>query len=174
MTELRLRSRLARLSRHDLALLLRAFGVLLWVRLNLFLHRTPYLRGKIAQLAARAPLDPAPAAADLREVVWSVRNAARFVPVGSCLTQALAGQYLLAARGAESTVRLSMPVAGTHQAPAFRPHAWLMSGRMILLGGTPDELARHRALVEFHPDRPDAGVPVSSIGAPFGTEAPPP
>ena len=89
-----------------------------------------------------------PERADLAEIAWSVRNAARLVPGATCLTQASAGQILLARRGHASTVRLSVPaMAGTPGKLA--PHAWLMAGDIIVLGGTSQDYARHRPLHDF-------------------------
>lgn len=87
---------------------------------------------------------PLPAAA-LAEVAWSVAAAARAVPGASCLTQALAGQALLARRGIASTVEVSLPAGGA----GFRPHAWLIAGGRVLLGGTAAEHARHHRLTAF-------------------------
>ena len=94
--------------------------------------------------------DPAlPASrADLAEVAWSVRNAARLVPGATCLTQASAGQLLLARRGLATTIRLSVPAQAA--APGrLAPHAWLMAGDIIVLGGTAEDYTRHRTLHDF-------------------------
>lgn len=85
---------------------------------------------------------------DLTEVAWSVRTAARLVPGATCLTQASAGQLLLAQRGHSSIVRLSLPVQSTAQG-RLAPHAWLLADNTILLGGTAEDYTRHRPLHDF-------------------------
>jgi hypothetical protein len=61
-----------------------------------------------------------------------VRAAARRVPAATCLTQALAGQMLLARHGYSS--RLQIGVA-RDEGGAFRAHAWLEAAAGIVLGG---------------------------------------
>ncbi|MCX7646475.1 MAG: lasso peptide biosynthesis B2 protein [Rhodobacteraceae bacterium] len=141
--------RLRRLSRHEARLLAAALAEVLRARAMLWLRQSGALRARIARLAA-AP--PPPGAADCRaalaEVAWSVAAAARLVPGASCLTQALAGQALLARRGIAATVRLSLPAAAGGAA-AFRPHAWLVAGPALVLGGTAQDYARHHTLAEL-------------------------
>lgn len=150
------RGRLWRLTAHEARLLARALVEVLRARLGLSLHRHDALRARIARLAARtgaagaAPpdasrADPAPA-----EVAWSVAAAARLVPGASCLTQALAGQALLARRGLASRIEVSLPAGGS----GFRPHAWLIAEGKVLLGGTAADHARHRLLAAY-PAGPD-------------------
>ncbi|TIV06075.1 MAG: lasso peptide biosynthesis B2 protein, partial [Mesorhizobium sp.] len=64
---------------------------------------------------------------------WGVAAAARLVPGASCLTQALAGQYLLARQGNASKISIGIE-RGTGS--ELRAHAWLMSGNHIVLGGS--------------------------------------
>ncbi|TPL48424.1 lasso peptide biosynthesis B2 protein [Mesorhizobium sp. B2-4-6] len=71
--------------------------------------------------------------ADLRRVAWGVAAAARLVPGASCLTQALAGQYLLARQGSASRISIGIE-KGTGS--ELKAHAWLMSGNHIVLGGS--------------------------------------
>ena len=139
--------RIRRLRRRDAALLWQALGAVLLVRGHLRRGAHHDLRRLIESHPVPDPATKAPRA-DLAEIAWSVRNAARLVPGATCLTQASAGQLLLARRGLASTIRLSVPA----QAPApgrLAPHAWLMAGDTIVLGGTAEDYARHRALHDF-------------------------
>jgi hypothetical protein len=63
---------------------------------------------------------------------WAVRVAARRIPGASCLTQALALQWLLARAG--QSARIHVGVA-KHGARGFEAHAWVESNGKILLGG---------------------------------------
>lgn len=130
--------KLAATQRADLA---KALTAVAWVRMALWRHRLERVRRQIAA----NPVQAEAGIEDLRVVAWSVVATARVIPAATCLTQALAGQYLLARRGFYSTVRLS--VCGTDTAP--QPHAWLLSGDTIALGGTAAEFRRHRALVDY-------------------------
>ncbi|TGP58633.1 lasso peptide biosynthesis B2 protein, partial [Mesorhizobium sp. M2D.F.Ca.ET.225.01.1.1] len=56
-----------------------------------------------------------------------------YVPGASCLTQALAGQYLLACQGSTSKISIGIE-RGT--GTELKAHAWLVSGRHIVLGGS--------------------------------------
>lgn len=139
--------RIRRLRRRDAALLWQALGAVLLARAHLWRGAHHDLRRRIDAHPVPDPAAPAPRA-DLAEIAWSVRNAARLVPGATCLTQASAGQLLLARRGFASTIRLSVPA----QSPApgrLAPHAWLLVGDIIVLGGTAQDYARHRPLHDF-------------------------
>jgi hypothetical protein len=55
------------------------------------------------------------------------------VPGATCLTQALAGQYLLARQGSASKISVGIERGTGTQ---LKAHAWLMSGSHIVLGGS--------------------------------------
>ena len=139
-------------------LLARALVAVLRVRVGLWLRSGAAVRADIARHHSRhhsrhrASVAPTPGA--LREVAWSVRAAARLVPGATCLTQAHAGQLLLARRGMGSVVRLSVPADAT---AGFRPHAWLIAqagpDAVIVLGGTAADYAVHQPLVDLAQDR---------------------
>jgi hypothetical protein len=65
-------------------------------------------------------------------VVWSVRAAARRIPFATCLSQALAVQFLLARRGIESTLWLG---ARRTEVGRFSAHAWVQCGGRFVIGG---------------------------------------
>jgi hypothetical protein len=62
-----------------------------------------------------------------------VNVASRYVPVASCLTQALSAQMLLARRGVASTLHIG--VAKSTTGLGIRAHAWLISEGTIVTGG---------------------------------------
>jgi hypothetical protein len=150
-------------SRSEARLLAAALAEVARTRAALSLRRTEAVRARTARFAA-APAGTGAASqqAALAEVAWSVTAAARLVPGASCLTQALAGQALLARRGVAATVRLSLPAEGA----AFRPHAWLVAGRTLVLGGCAAEYARHRTLAELPAIGPPAGATAGGPAAP--------
>ncbi|RUX20249.1 lasso peptide biosynthesis B2 protein [Mesorhizobium sp. M2A.F.Ca.ET.042.01.1.1] len=117
------------LSGREMLFLARCLAVVSVVRLALTLSSYNRVRGLITRLDARRDAG----IADLRRVAWGVAAAARLVPGASCLTQALAGQYLLARQGNASNISIGIE-RGTGS--ELRAHAWLMSGNHIVLGGS--------------------------------------
>lgn len=140
--------RIRRLRRRDGVLLARALGAVLRVRLHLLRNAHHDLRRLIESYPLLLSGSAEAPRADLAEVAWSVRNAARLVPGATCLTQASAGQLLLARRGYGTTIRLSVPVRAAASG-TLAPHAWLMAGDTIVMGGTVAEYLCHQALHDF-------------------------
>ncbi|NUS20296.1 MAG: lasso peptide biosynthesis B2 protein [Mesorhizobium sp.] len=99
------------------------------VRLALALSSYNRVRSLVTRLDAKCDAS----VGDLRRVAWGVAAAARFVPGATCLTQALAGQYLLARQGSASKISIGIE-KGTGS--ELKAHAWLMSGNHIVLGGS--------------------------------------
>ncbi|TIR45534.1 MAG: lasso peptide biosynthesis B2 protein, partial [Mesorhizobium sp.] len=96
--------RVLSLSGPEALFLARCLAVVSLVRLGLTLSSYNRMRALVTQLEARNDA----AIADLRRVAWGVAAAARYVPGASCLTQALAGQYLLARQGKASTISIGI------------------------------------------------------------------
>lgn len=140
--------RLFRLRRAEAGLMLTALITLLVVRVYLWRGRYNALRQRIDAIALQKPQFGEAPLHDLRAVAWSVSAMARIVPGASCLTQASAGQILLARRGYGSRVSVSVPSGGL-SGNSFEAHAWLLSGNCIILGGNADEYARHRMLHDY-------------------------
>jgi len=126
--------RVLSLSRSEILFLTHCLLVVAAVRLGLTLLSYNHVRRRVTRLDARQPAS----IGNLRRVAWGVAAAARFVPRASCLTQALAGQYLLARQGNASKIRIGIERdTGTQ----LKAHAWLMSGDQIVLGGSIDRFA---------------------------------
>ena len=77
---------------------------------------------------------------------WAITRASARVPGASCLTQALAGSFLLGRCGYRSDI-----IVGVAQVPggSFRAHAWLRVGEAVVLGGTTENLAHFTPLIEL-------------------------
>lgn len=88
----------------------------------------------------------APAPVELGRVAWGVRAASRLIPGATCLTQALAGQYLLGRAGIASTVRIGVNASGDK---GFAAHAWLVSDSTILLGAATEDPAAFTPLTDL-------------------------
>ncbi|RVD16043.1 lasso peptide biosynthesis B2 protein [Mesorhizobium sp. M4B.F.Ca.ET.017.02.2.1] len=122
-------SRLLSLSGPQMLFLARCLLVVAAARLGLTLFSFNRVRSLVMRLDARE----AASVADLRHIAWGVAAAARLVPHASCLTQALAGQYLLARKGKASNIRIGIE---QNTGAELKAHAWLMSGNHIVLGGS--------------------------------------
>ena len=85
---------------------------------------------------------------EVRRLAWGVRNAARVVPGASCLTQALAAQFLLARSGRRSQIQIGVAQEAGGQVIA---HAWLISNGSVVIGGSQRELQRYKFLAELDP-----------------------
>jgi hypothetical protein len=127
------------LSGADKLLLFRSLWVVLATRLGLSLFSYKTVRGWIPDSARK---DVA-TAETLQRIRWAVRGSARLVPGASCLTQALAAQFLLARSGFRSQIQV-----GVAKDPSGRllAHAWLVSDGRVVIGGTSRELARYALL----------------------------
>jgi hypothetical protein len=107
-------------------------GILLWLlpfrRLNWLVDRTALrsARGAPARLAVESNAD----------IAWAVSIAARYVPRATCLTQALAAQWLFAWFGRPTLLRIGVAKGDDN---ALRAHAWLESEGRVVLGGEPLE-----------------------------------
>ena len=126
------------------ALVMRAFFVLACVRFGLCLTpsrtmriiQTTKTQSKKIILIGRS----ASASLSATEISDSVRLLSRYLPKCTCLTQALAGKYLLAKNGYHSKLKI-----GVTNPQDFRAHAWLEHNNTVLLGKV-SNLADYTAL----------------------------
>ena len=122
------------LSGSEMIFLGRCLLVVAAVRLGLTLLSYNRVRSLVTRLDARQ----CASMGELRRVAWGVAAAARFVPYGTCLTQALSGQYILARQGNASKIRIGIERGTGDQ---LKAHAWLVSDNHIVLGGSIDGFA---------------------------------
>ena len=77
---------------------------------------------------------------------WALNRGSRVVPGASCLTQALAGQWLLDRLGYASQVVIGVrPVTGG----SLAAHAWLVASERTVVGGDAEDLGRFQKLTEL-------------------------
>lgn len=119
--------RLARLPRADKFLLLRALFVVSVTRLGLWLLPIGALRRMALRTAKKTSEVP-----HLSRLVWAVMVASRYVPLATCLTQALALQWLLRRSGHASRVYLGARKNPTRKLEA---HAWVECEGRVVMGG---------------------------------------
>jgi hypothetical protein len=133
------------LSGSDKLLLVHCLSVVAATRLGLTIFSYSTVKRWIPQETGEATAS----AETLSRIGWAVRNSARLVPKASCLTQALAAQFLLARSGYPSQLRIGV---ATDPAGRLLAHAWLVSNGRVVVGGSSRELARYALL-------PDPGAP---------------
>ena len=118
-------ARLLTLSGADQRLLLRAYALLWFFRLGLWVVPIVRLRKLVHTKPATGWSHPP------ERLAWSVRTAARCVPKATCLTQAMALQRLLAQAGGTSQLEIGVAKEGAQ----FEAHAWVTSAGRVLIGG---------------------------------------
>jgi len=123
-------------------LLLQAAIVVAAARLALWFLPFRWLH---ARVDAHRPSLPGRGEVTASRWAWAVQAAARRIPGASCLTQALALQWLLAREG--QGARISVGVAKDGVA-GFESHAWVESGGKILLGGD-ESLDRYATILKL-------------------------
>ena len=83
-------------------------------------------------------------------VVWAVVVASRYVPMSTCLTQALAAQVLLARRGFPAHLHIGVAKKGAEA--RFEAHAWVESQGKVVIGGS--EPGRYTQLLALEGEEP--------------------
>jgi hypothetical protein len=123
---------ICRLSRLERGLAMQSIVLVAVVRLGLWV--LPFrIMQQVSVHWGRASRSSRGSAAGPREIVWAVRLASRYVPLATCLVQALATQILLGRNGHAGEVHIGValdPKLG------FRAHAWVESQGEILIGGS--------------------------------------
>ena len=76
---------------------------------------------------------------------WALQRGSYLVPGASCLTQALAGQWLLATLGYTSRVIVGVRSSDT----GLAAHAWLLASGRTVIGGQSEDLDRFTPLTEL-------------------------
>lgn len=120
--------RISQLSLADWRLAAETVGVVAGVRLALWLMPFRTVRRLVTRAAAR-PRTARTCGPD--RIAWAVRGASRYVPRATCLTQALAAEWLLARNG--HPARLHIGVARDRHGE-FAAHAWIECDGRVLVG----------------------------------------
>lgn len=132
--------RFIELPQRDRVLLARALGMLLLVRLALWLLPWRFVRARFLHCSA-APTDrPVDGAA--HRIVRAVAVARRYVPRATCLVQAVAAHALLRREGYPVRIEIG---ARKQDGRRVRAHAWVVADGRILLGRTAG-LSRYASL----------------------------
>ena len=131
-------------------LLVKAALLLSAIRLGLGLLPFQTLRRLLAKVAEASTGLQETDRSSADRIVWAVEAAGRRLPgAGTCLTQALAAQALLARRGHPALLRIGVLKGEEGRLEA---HAWLESKGRIVIGGS--ELERFTPLVALEGEEP--------------------
>lgn len=136
--------KLLALSSGERCLLLQSASLLGAVRLGLRLLPFQALRRLLAR--ARMPA----CQASVEQIAWAVSVAGRYVPMSTCLTQALVGQVLLSQHGYPATLRIGVAQG---EGQRLEAHAWVESEGRIVVGGARD-LVGYTLLPPLEVERP--------------------
>lgn len=116
--------------------------VLCVIRLALSLKSASFIMRKISAIQVTEEGDQKTA----RLIAWGVGACSNFVPGATCLTQALAGQYLMARHNYRSIVRIGIE-RDNHK--HIKAHAWLLSGGVVVLGGKASDMPLYATMVDL-------------------------
>lgn len=116
--------------------------VLCFIRIALSLKCASFIMRTISAIRVTEEGDQKTA----RMIAWGVVACSHFVPGATCLTQALAGQYLMARHNYRSIVRIGIE-RDNHK--NMKAHAWLISGGFVVLGGKASDMPLYATMVDF-------------------------
>lgn len=117
--------------RADWRLLCIAWGIVSLIRVSLWLLPFPCLRKALVRVGRRTGSSLRRRVAPAK-IAWAVVVASRYVPVATCLTQALATDFLLSRMGYHSILHIGVRL---QEDGGFAAHAWVEYDGVILIGG---------------------------------------
>src|SRR5262245_46450133 len=132
--------RFLRLPATDRGLLVAALPLLVALRLALLI--VPF--GSLRRLLARAARTPSRRPGSAERIAWAVQRVGRVPGLTTCLTQALAAQWMCLRRGIPSRLHI-----GVRKSPAgkLEAHAWMESGGRLLVGT--GDIASYQPLLDL-------------------------
>ncbi|WP_306256558.1 lasso peptide biosynthesis B2 protein [Pararhizobium sp. IMCC21322] len=134
--------RFFRLSISEKIFLAHCIIVLCVIRLALSLKSASFIMRKISAIHVTEDGDQKSSSM----VAWGVGACSNYVPGATCLTQALAGQYLMARHNYRSIVRIGIE-RDDHK--NIKAHAWLLSGGFVVLGGKASDMPLYATMVDL-------------------------
>jgi Transglutaminase-like superfamily len=124
-----------RLSCADRCLLINSGLLLGGIRVGLWLLPFRKVQRLLQKTARMFPEPRRLHQASIDRVAWAVTVASRYVPMGTCLIQALAAQALLEWRGHTASLYIGVAKGAAGQLEA---HAWVEAEGQIVVGDTDD------------------------------------
>ena len=136
-------TRFRSLPQTDKLLLCEAFVLVASIRMGLLLLPLSSVRSMASKARGRSRGSSTPAS--VGRSAWAIAAVSRRIPGATCLTQALAAQWLLARRGVASQVAIGVAKDAKHR---FEAHAWLLCNSEIVVGGSEAERFTPMAVFE--------------------------
>jgi len=133
-------SKFLRLRSADRGLLLKTMLLVWTVRLGLWLLPFHVVRQLLAKLALKSASSQNGGRALVDRDIWAVTVACRYVPLATCLTQALVTKVLLGRHGHHATVRIGVARSDGGELQA---HAWVESNGRVVIGGSEASLKHY-------------------------------
>jgi hypothetical protein len=128
LTSAEIRGRLS-----DSVLIVRCASLLLVLRIGLRLASSYFLL-RLAAAHHRCAVSRDPRRS-VERVTWAVTVAGKFVPATTCLTRAMAAQWILGRSGHSTRLRIGVRLSGNERLEA---HAWLEECGIVVLGDAND------------------------------------
>jgi hypothetical protein len=137
-------SKFLRLPAADRRLLMKVMLLVWMVRMGLWLIPFRVLRQLLAKLARRSVASSVEESALVARIAWAVSVTSRYVPLATCLTQALVTKLMLARYGCYSILRIGV---ARSDAGRLQAHAWVESSGKIVIGGAESSLKNYTTLM---------------------------
>jgi len=110
------------------------------IRVGLWLLPSRAVLRALARQGQRAPIHRGPAREyrsscgrmPVERLAWAIRAAARYVPAATCLTQAIALQWLLVWSGYAPRIHIGVRKGAKAR---FEAHAWVECNDQVVIGG---------------------------------------
>jgi hypothetical protein len=106
------------------------------IRLGLFLLPFPNLMKYVARLSRTGSLVPQADPCLREKIAWAVRSTAPYVPMATCLTQALVAQIMLKSRRFPADLFIGVTKDDIGR---FQAHAWIVSSGQVIIGSEGQE-----------------------------------
>lgn len=118
-----------RLSFTEKSILIKAFFLLLTVRLMLWILPFSFIR-KITHGLSDVSEDVKTSEISIEKLIWAIKVMSIYTPRATCLTRAIAAQILLARYNYSSSIKIGV----SKDEGEFEAHAWLEADEGIILG----------------------------------------
>jgi hypothetical protein len=133
-----------RLPAGDRRLLMKAMLLVWMVRMGLWLVPFRVMRQLLRKLAQGSVASSVEESALVARVAWAVSVTSQYVPLATCLTQALVTKLMLARYGCYSILRIGVACSDSGR---FQAHAWVESSGKVVIGGSESSLKNYTTLV---------------------------
>ena len=101
------------------------------------------MRQLLAKLARGSVASSVEQSGLVARIAWAVSVTSRYVPLATCLTQALVTKLMLARSGCYSILRIGV---ARSESGRLEAHAWVESNGKVVIGGSESSLKKYTTL----------------------------